>query len=1249
MPLQPFSAGDQTLSNSRGPNPPLVFSESETTDSLIYFWEEFNNFGVPANKNHELVATKISDVDGSVLVPSTLISEFDSIDLHYDYVKLSPSTFLIALTSIHTSASGSPSGLAGRYVTYRVFDKDLNPLTAELVVSYNASGNNSHLRTFLLSNGNVLLTWWGSTASPTTFTVFAAIVDKNTYTITSPKTQVWNSTASSTLPVIPVEYREAENYLIVLQNSSRPRMLPLDATSLTANPVVTVPWWTNAVLSMYPLQGNVTQYGGGLSNNLKVQAFTEGSNTFVTTTLKKTTDPYPRVGIYKLSGVYDSIINTPSLDTIVIDLASIDPIWSTIGSEAYYYNIVDLPEETMVFEDQEYNFSNQLLVVVSVANEAAITVPPVFLLVDKTTLSYNVFPIPVYAPGSQLFSTQTSTVASYTPTSRKLGYAFFGGTQGTLASYAFLGDAVAVGFVLPVEPEDPNEAPDPNPDPIEDPTPPFPGNWLSDPTFEKCLVAKIKYYDTEEKTFYFSSHEHSSIADGLLRAFIPRLAKSPTFQMSVSTSDSGMSTSVNYGSLPILNSDGKFDNWMDYGFDGRDISLYVGPVLGNVDSDFVKVFEGVVDRVVFEDNSVITLTFRDYAKKLDKPVQDSNYAEGETITFTTDTTKTVTIASSLKGQPKPLVFGEVFNIEPVLVNASYLVYQVSDEPIDAIVAVYDKGILLTPGVGYRVDLSKGILELVNNPSGVITCDVRGVLLEDNYITPSTKSYSNKLVRIIKELCYRSGIPGSKLTSTDYVANVPVGIYLKERVNALNVIDELLNSIDGFMYFDPVGSLVISTLVVPNNAIGSQIGRTTSGLSYGDIVYDQDIDTDAYIIASDTIAEEIIDYSLATLSEKHLLVKSRLPFVVGSSEITGALSVRSLNVPSFRTKVGYKKNYTVQSDLAAATVSATREFMASEFRSVVAEDLTISSKFLSSIERAQLDSLVTTETNASGINKGLLARYGRQIYSMEFTMLLTDIVKAKLGDPVQVTDYRFNMSGSRLGTISSIEVNYLDGIARVSADFYSYPYINQYFTYQLDSLIEDSTGTSSVVDYDVTIPASGYSIVNAAQYSGIRYFLISPEFTSTGDSVEIIWCKRDSAGLPDITTSYSVKLVKSATPNELTVLTDGVATGTISLSSIPETIQVVYDFDSSRAGLVAFESEDTGANTYYGLACPAGDPSEYYCLAFKNLTPNDLIVSFADTSYYQPRGTRWLQIAKQEVPDYLTLDGLEFEDGTYLLV
>lgn len=139
------------------------------------------------------------------------------------------------------------------------------------------------------------------------------------------------------------------------------------------------------------------------------------------------------------------------------------------------------------------------------------------------------------------------------------------------------------------------------------------------------------------------------------------------------------SSRSSFGVSQIINNDGALDDLVNYAIDGRNVTLsfYDG-------TSVIEAFKGVSQRFEFG-NRYVSLRLRNPIDVLNIS-RDFNEYTGDNIPpngleGTEDT---------IKGNPKPRLYGEGRNIEPVLVNEQKLIYQVSD--INAtILKVYDSG------------------------------------------------------------------------------------------------------------------------------------------------------------------------------------------------------------------------------------------------------------------------------------------------------------------------------------------------------------------------------------------------------------------------------------------------------------------------------------------------------------------------------------------------------------------------------
>lgn len=198
---------------------------------------------------------------------------------------------------------------------------------------------------------------------------------------------------------------------------------------------------------------------------------------------------------------------------------------------------------------------------------------------------------------------------------------------------------------------------------------------------------------------------------------------------------------VAIGEVTLANADGGLDFLAkDYSISGRSIRIY----LGQDRSDFSEF--GLVQEVFgshFEaDDKTLRLRVQSTASLLDTQLQATRYRgtggqEGD---------------ADLASRLLPALFGQCFNVTPVLLNRDQWIYQIHDGPIQAIDAVKERGLLLTPsGVDvanyealraltvaageWATCLALGLVKIglgLAGPEGAITMDVRGDLAGGSY-------------------------------------------------------------------------------------------------------------------------------------------------------------------------------------------------------------------------------------------------------------------------------------------------------------------------------------------------------------------------------------------------------------------------------------------------------------------------------------------------------------------------------------
>lgn len=317
------------------------------------------------------------------------------------------------------------------------------------------------------------------------------------------------------------------------------------------------------------------------------------------------------------------------------------------------------------------------------------------------------------------------------------------------------------------------------------------------------------------------------------------------------------------------------------------------------------------------------------------------------------------VGASLEGRPKPLCFGKCLNVTPVQVNPSLLIYQVHDGPIQAIDAVYNRGVALGGGQ-YTVDLLRGTFTLLQAPGdgGVITADVRGDTLE---------GYVSTVAGIVRRVVATYGpltaadLDLASFTALDVANPAVAGLYAADQRTILEALDELVNSIGAFYGFDRSGKFEVGLFTAP--AAGPPAAA-----------------------------------------------------VFGPVEI---LEIEALptELPVWRQRVGYERNWTVQTSdaLAGAVTEARKAFLAEEVRLAVAADDTVKTKFLLALDPEPWPTLLADQSAAQSEANRLLVLYGQRREMYRVTVK-TQPYKLELGDQVDLDYTRFGLAARRFRVV-----------------------------------------------------------------------------------------------------------------------------------------------------------------------------------------------------------------------------------------
>jgi hypothetical protein len=344
--------------------------------------------------------------------------------------------------------------------------------------------------------------------------------------------------------------------------------------------------------------------------------------------------------------------------------------------------------------------------------------------------------------------------------------------------------------------------------------------------------------------------------------------------------------------------------------------------------------------------------------------------------------QSLTQQNPLAKSPKPLLYGQVFNIAPIMVNSSKLTYQINDGAIAAVSNVYDKGIALTfhadepnvadleahdpPSGKYTTCLALGYIRVGSVPTGLLTCDA----------TQGAASSNRTVAQVLKAMALKAGIASGDINASDVTAldtanNSVIGIWIDGADSAMVAMDKVAQSIGAYFGFDALGVLRMGLFTAPT-------GSATLEIDINNI-----------------------------LSIEH-----------------GRTNDTDKGIPAWRVNLTYQKNYSVQDfDLAGAVTAARRSVLSLPALTKSAEDTAIKTQYAlaPTIEK---ESLLVDATAAQTEATRLLNLYktSRDLYTVTIALDLTTTLP-DLNNIINITINRFGLNSGKLFKIIGIESDY----------------------------------------------------------------------------------------------------------------------------------------------------------------------------------------------------------------------------------
>ena len=505
----------------------------------------------------------------------------------------------------------------------------------------------------------------------------------------------------------------------------------------------------------------------------------------------------------------------------------------------------------------------------------------------------------------------------------------------------------------------------------------------------QIVIADVDVYDpaiSGARTLRFATQSYTTgPADTPANTFYDGRIQQPANISRTCFSDAKTTgrTQIGYGDMVLVNNDGALDGLLAYSFAGRSITIKLGVVAANSNGvpTWVTVIKGTMEQAELSWQKV-TIRVRDRQQDVAKPLQQVRYAGSNTLPNGLEG-----VANDLKGKPKPLVFGKVFNVAPPQVNTDRRIYQVhSGSALSSLAAAYDRGAPLTAGAAYssqadmeanaptagqyRIwnDATAGcFIRLGSAPTGTVTVDaVQGAAVANRTVA-----------QLFSQILQAAGISSADISSADItaldaVAPYEAGVYAPydQDITPLQLLDDLCNSVGAWYGCDASGSFRIGQIAVPS---GTPVGTIT---------------------ATDILKIE--------------RVASRDPGV---------------GVPAWKVKVGYQRIYSVQNDLTANVTDARKAYLSEEYRRVESSDAAIKTANLTSPELEFLTVLASATDAASEAARRLtIYKTRRDMYQLTIRVDAALAAALDIGKIVTLQVNRFGMSAGKNFLIIGIRTN-----------------------------------------------------------------------------------------------------------------------------------------------------------------------------------------------------------------------------------
>lgn len=589
---------------------------------------------------------------------------------------------------------------------------------------------------------------------------------------------------------------------------------------------------------------------------------------------------------------------------------------------------------------------------------------------------------------------------------------------------------------------------------------PYSQNWLEDPSAMRVILVVATVYDiaaSQDINLYLSTGGYIT-TDGVA-TFLPIIAKRLT--LTESLSKDGNSAGMTFGDIEVHNLNGEMDTYLDsarYIWSNKSIKIYYGDpgwtsTLSNLSTEFLTIFDGITDDVDSRNLRSFNIKLRDKLERLNAPMSENKLGVYAASSWGTAGQKN-------QDQMRPIIFGEVFNVTPLLIDPVTQEYMVTTgsagqltgltgegDTCEKIIEIRDNGVPLY-GTVSAPSILKGVTYTIQT---VGTTNWTAVGASSNTVGVTFRATGNSSGTGAATIAGTTSVTGAVVpaptinsthTGTFKLGTPPIGV-ITASVQGVKKSTNLTTGAAQTTYVNTVAN-IIATIV-------TQFGKTSTRLSASDVDWTnfnsfntanntQEVglyldNTENVLIACQQVASSIGSQIVMSRTGKLQIYQfgntnpSSYTEVGADDIIFNSFSIANRYTAQAGIKLAFAKNYTVQSDLITAIPVSNKQNLATEWMTVTATDSTVKTNYALDTDPLQREVLLISDTDA-GLEAARLLNYYKSVRTVYKFTGKSKLLSLTLGSTLRLTYSRFNLTTGVLGQVISLTPDWLSGTVEV---------------------------------------------------------------------------------------------------------------------------------------------------------------------------------------------------------------------------